>query len=526
MFLILRKTDGFGSGSARGSASSAYAPWLPLALLLAGLLVLQPGCAVVEHAAAPPRSPRQPNIIIVFADDQGYADLGILGHDPDVRTPHLDRLARDGVLFTRGYVTAPQCVPSRAGLIAGRHQNTFGLDDNLRGPLPHDEYTIAERLRDAGYVTGMVGKWHLELGYGDQVKPQFLTDFLPHQHGFEEYFCGYMERYHASHDLAGKPLPNPPRIVIDRRYRIDIQTDAALSFLDRRKTSNRPFFLYLAYYAPHSPMEEPPHYMARLAHVQERERRRGLASILAMDDGIGRIRKKLADMGVADNTLIFYLSDNGAPLRDGAYIGSLNTPLTGEKGMLTDGGQRIPFIATWPGTIRPGRVFEEAVWTLDATATALAVAKAPLDDRIEGVNLMPWMAGQRTGPVHDALCWRWRSQAAILSGYWKFVRLGNERRYLFDMRNIGQETAADNKIGQYPEIAAQLERKLEETAGTWKRGGLPDREVAADKLFYDLHVERTLPPPRLGNGKSGEFIPWDASRPGPTNSSTEYTPKG
>jgi arylsulfatase A-like enzyme len=271
--------------------------------------------------------------------------------------------------------------------------------------------------------------------------------------------------------------------------------------------------LYVAYFAPHSPMEDPPHYMERMAHVVEYERRMGLASVLAMDDGIGLIRNKLSEMGIADNTLIFYISDNGAPLREGAYIGSLNTPMTGEKGMQTDGGQRVPFLAAWPGKIPAGQVFEEAVWSLDATATSLAVAGAPLDDKIEGVNLMPWMLGEKSGQVHDALYWRWRSQAAVLSGNWKFVRLGNKQRYLFDMTEIGKETAADNKIEQYPEIAAELERKLKARADTWHIKGLPDTVVAADQLFFDLHVDLTIPPPPFGEGRTGVYIPWREGRP-------------
>lgn len=472
------------------------------ASLLSGGSLLTAGCA--EH----PENQKAPNIIIVFTDDQGYSDLGIHGADPDVRTPNLDQLARDGVLFANGYVTAPQCVPSRAGIISGRHQNVFGLEENPMGPLSHDEYTIAERLSDAGYVTGMVGKWHLE---GND--PVSSVDYLPHTHGFEEYFCGNMQNYHASHDLKGNALENPPQIIKDSRFRIDIQTDASLWFLERRKTDDRPFFLYVAYYAPHSPMEDPPHYMERMTHVKEYERRMGLASILALDDGVGLIRKKLDEMGIADNTLIFYISDNGAPLREGAYIGSLNAPMTGEKGMQTDGGQHVPFLAAWPGKIPAGQVFEEAVWSLDASATALVLAGAPVDDRVEGVNLMPWMLGEKSGQVHDALYWRWRSQAAVLSDNWKFIRLGNKQRYLFDMTEIGKETAADNKIEQYPEIAEELERKLKARADTWHNKGLPEKVVAPDQLFFDMHVDRTIPSPPLGEGRAGSYIPWREDRP-------------
>lgn len=455
------------------------------------LSMLLCACACLSQAAEQSR----PNIIIVFTDDQGYADLGIAGFDPDVRTPHLDQLARDGVHFTRGYVTAPQCAPSRAGLIACRHQNAFGLDDNQGGPLPLSEYTLAERLRDAGYATGISGKWSLahDKERGDPKRRFNMIEHLPHNFGFEEYWKGVMGWYYASHDLQGNPLENPPQIVEDTRYRVDVQTEAALAFLERRKDDDRPFFLYLPYFAPHSPVEDPPHYMAQLEHVQDHERRMGLASILAIDTGVGQIREKLAEMGQTENTLIFFMSDNGAPLHQGAYIGSRNDPAVGEKGMLTDGGLRIPYIVAWPGKIPGGQVIDEMVSTLDASATTLAVADAPVDERVEGVDLMPFMLGERAGSVHEALFWRWRTQSAIRSGQWTLLMLGNERRYLFDNRELGSETAANNQIHAFPEIAANLEQKLRQHSDTWQRTGLPDKPMPADIRFFDIHVDRTLP---------------------------------
>lgn len=467
------------------------------------------------------RPVERPNIIIFFTDDQGYADLGIIGSDPDVKTPHLDLLARDGVLFTRGYATAPQCIPSRAGLIAGRHQNAFGLDDNSGGPLPHSEYTIAERLRDAGYATGMVGKWHLEIAFMDEPLPcgrrhYHSIDHYPHRHGFEEMFAGYTEHYEATYDLDGNDVESPHQSIIDPHFRVDIQTRAALAFLERRRDDDRPFFLYVCHYAPHAPMEDPPQYMKLFEQVEEVERRMGLAAVYAIDQGVGLIREKLEQMGQTGNTLIFFISDNGAPLRPGAYVGSFNTPLVGEKGMQTDGGQRVPFIAAWPGTIPGGQVFDEMVWSLDAAATAVAVGQAPVDDRIEGKNLIPWLTGRKSGPVHEALYWRWRSQATILTPEWKFIRLGNERSYLFRVDEIGKQTAEHNVVEQYPEVAAELERRLRAKADTWARTGLPDHVVAPDREFYDQHVEQTLPPLPLGQGQAAAYVPWDASRPTPS----------
>lgn len=212
----------------------------------------------------------------------------------------------------------------------------------------------------------MVGKWHLEIEYLDQPLPdgrryRHAIEHYPHRHGFEEIFAGYTQHYEATFDLEGKDLPAPHEAIVDPHFRLDIQTKAALAFLHRRSADERPFFLYVCHYAPHSPMEAPPQYMKLFEQVEEYQRQMALASIYAIDQGVGLIREKLEQMGQTDNTLIFFISDNGAPLREGAYVGSHNAPTIGEKGMQTDGGQRVPFIAAWPGTIPAGQVFEENV---------------------------------------------------------------------------------------------------------------------------------------------------------------------
>jgi len=462
--------------------------------------------------------PKHPNIILIYTDDHGYADLGAYGNDPDVRTPNLDLLMAEGAVLPHGYVTAPQCIPSRAGFVVGRHQNGFDLEDNNGGPLPLEEYTIAERLRDAGYATGMVGKWHLEIAWkreDGKMRHYLSREHLPDRHGFEDMFMGYLQHYHANYGLDGADLPEDLKVLQLPHYRVDIQTKAALAFLDRREDDERPFFLFFCPYAPHSPMEDPPQYMERMAHVEEYERRMGLSSILAIDGGVGLIREKLEAMGETENTLIFFIGDNGAPIRQGAYVGSMNTPLTGEKGMQTDGGQRVPFLAAWPGTIPAGTVVDEPVWSLDASATALAAAGVAPDERIEGVNLLPWLTGQRSGPVHDALFWRWRSQAAVLAGNWKFIRLGSDTRYLFDVSKPGRETADDNLIADHPAIAERLERMLEAQAAQWTPPGLPESIHPADQLFFDIHVEGVGPKLEYGAGRTGRYIPWDPERPTP-----------
>lgn len=446
---------------------------------------------------------RPPNILVIFTDDLGWADLGAHGVDPDIRTPHMDKLARDGVMFTRGYVTAPQCVPSRAGLLAGRHQNRFGLDDNLKGPLSLDVRTVPERLKTAGYVTGMSGKWHLDLTGPKGAERIQRADpaYMPHAHGFDEYWRGEMHHFIASHDLKGNPLPDAPRRVEDKRFRIVVQTEAALSFLDRRAPEpDRPWFLYLAWFAPHVPMESPEPWFSRTPGHLPLLRRQAMAMIAAMDDGVAQLREKIRAMGQEENTLIFYISDNGAPLRESAWDGSMNHPMIGEKGMLTDGGVRVPYIAAWPGTIPKGVVFDHPVSSLDVGATAVALAGLPRDDEIEGVDLMPYMLGEKSGSPHDRLYWRWRSQAAILEMPWKFVRLGADHRYLFDMTAPGGET--NNLIHASPDIARRLEAELQRWADSLPTPGLPVEINDQDRLFFSTHVDPSLPYPNPSQSAS------------------------
>jgi len=431
----------------------------------------------------------KPNILLIYSDDHGWADLGAQGVDKDIRTPNLDALAGDGVRFARGYVSAPQCVPSRAGVITGRYQQKFGVEDNGKGPLPLEELTIAERLKPAGYVTGQVGKWHLSL-VGDKKQgdksSRVSKEHMPGKQGFDEYWCGEIRQFVASHDLQGQPFPDAPHLVKDERFRVDVQTEAALSFLDRRAADpGKPWFLYLAWFAPHVPLESPEPWFSKTPENLPLERRQALAMIAAMDDGLGRIRAKLKEMGVEKNTLIFFIGDNGAPLHKGAWDGSLNLPLIGEKGMLSDGGTRTPFVAAWPGTLPAGKVFDQPVINLDVAATAVALAGVPSDDKLDGVNLLPFLKGEKSTAPHETLYWRWRSQAAVLEFPWKLIRLGPTERFLFDVTTPDGETK--NLIAEHPEIAERLEAKLKTWSDTLKPPGLPTETVEADQSFFEDH---------------------------------------
>jgi len=475
-----------------------------------GLLIV---VATAAHAAKSSLdgTSRSPNIIIILTDDHGYADLGVNGIVDDVKTPYLDKLATGGARMTSGYVTAPQCSPSRAGIMTARYQQRFGVDSNEYVPIPANEPTIAERLRDAGYTTGIVGKWHLtphhlaktwmKDHYPEGLKKEipFAIPFkkcLPHspiKKGFDEYFWSPMISYQCNFDLAGNDLPNAPKLIVNKDFRVDVQTDAAMAFLKRREKDDNPFFLYLSYYAPHVPLEAPKKYLNRFPGEMTERRRHGLAMISAVDDGVGRIVKYLKKHNLEKDTIVFYLADNGAPYKltkpdtpitgkhGPEWTGSLNDPWIGEKGMLSDAGIHVPYIVSWPGTISPV-VYEQPVLSLDMSATALAAAGIKTKPgAIDGVDLLPFLSNAQKGAPHDALYWRFWGQSAIREGKWKLLSLGNGVQMLFDMESDQHEHK--NLIAKYPEVAERLEKKL----GTWRdemqRPGFPD-EYSREAPWY------------------------------------------
>ncbi len=367
----------------------------------------------------------RPNVIIFLADDMGRADLGIYKTLPDIKTPNLDALAKTGVLFTDAYVTSPQCSPSRAGILTGRYQERFGFDSIPDGPLPLSEVTLPDRLKKAGYMTGMVGKWHLEpnrltMDWAQKNCPELITNgkfapkpetmkpFMPGARGFTEFYKGEMKGYFRNYDLNGKALDPEGKNFKDDRFRVDVQTEAALAFIRRHAGDQVPFFLYVAYYAPHVPLEATEKYLARFPGPMPERRRTALAMISALDEGIGQALALLDEKKIRDNTIVIFASDNGAPLGGGGgtpmedtpiddeknhWDGSRNDPLTGEKGMLADGGIRVPMIISWPKKITKPRTISEPVISLDFAPTILAAAGIAPDKVLDGVNLMPLLSG-------------------------------------------------------------------------------------------------------------------------------------
>ncbi|MCP4192501.1 MAG: sulfatase-like hydrolase/transferase [Planctomycetaceae bacterium] len=428
-------------------------------------------------------APDRPNMIVFYTDDHGHADLSCQGVLDDIKTPHVDALAKGGVLARHGYSTAPQCVPSRAGLLVGKFQSRFGVEANGRDLSGFNkEVTIAERLQDAGYVTAQFGKWHL--GPGPKI-----TD-----HGFRHVFSQNSRRPFASNitlDGKDRPMSNlPPEM-----YHVDGCSRAAASLIERYK--EEPFFLYVAYRAPHVPLDAPPKYLSRFPGKMPERRRQALAMLSAVDDGVGLITSVLAKHGLSEKTLIFYIGDNGAPLkihkRDApgggpGWDGSLNDPLNGEKGMLSEGGIHVPFVVSWPGTIPVGQVYDHPISALDVAATAAELARLEtLPADLDGVNLIPHLTGKKTTPPHEVLTWRWIAQSAIREGNWKLLR-GGEREYLYDLKADLEEK--HNLAAKHPEIATRLRTRLSTWANELDPPGLASGEMSkAATGYFDFYLD-------------------------------------
>jgi len=415
-------------------------------------------------------SERRPNIIIFLADDLGYADLGCQGCK-DIPTPHIDSIARSGVRFTDGYATHPVCAPSRAALMTGMYQHRFGFEHNP-GPerfaapnfgLPRNVPTLAEKLKAAGYATGMIGKWHI--GYKEGLRPW--------ERGFD-YFFGFLSgarSYYPDNPRERDPLLCNGRPVTDEKeYLTDAFAREAVAFIQRSK--DRPWFLYLAFNAVHGPLEATDKYTARFPNLTG-TRRTYAGMLSAMDDAVGRVLAKVRELNQEENTLIFFYSDNGGPT---PQTTSRNDPLRGYKGQLFEGGIRVPFLMQWTGVVPAGQTYRQMVMGFDCHATALAAAGIPLptDRPLDGVNLLPFLTGKQTGSPHDRLFWRAGEQRAARVGDWKLIHLRTAPPMLFNLRDdIGEQ----NDLSQRnPEKL----RELEAIYTAWNRQMMPAQWVRQD----------------------------------------------
>lgn len=440
------------------------------------LLVLLACEAIIALTALPLASgtdAARPNILVIVGDDMGYSDIGVHGCQ-DIPTPHIDSLAKNGVRCTSGYVSGPYCSPTRAGLMTGRYQQRFGHEFNL-GPdptgevgLPLSEKTLADRLQAAGYATGMVGKWHL----GNDKK------FHPMNRGFQEYygFLGGARSYFPTGGNAPagvKILRGFEPVEETEPYTTDTFAREATAFIDRHATE--PWFLYLTFNAVHGPMHATEKYLGRFAEIKDEKRRTYAAMMAAMDDGIGAVLAKLDDAKLTENTLIFFVSDNGGPTPANA---SNNLPLRATKATTWEGGIRVPYLVQWKGKLPAGKTYDQPVIQLDIAPTALAAAGADAADaKFDGVNLLPHFLGEAKQPPHDALYWRFGPQMAIRMGNYKLVQGRDENeRALYDLAaDIGEtkDLAAD-----HPDVLKDLTAKYE----AWNKTLEEPRWIASQRL--------------------------------------------
>lgn len=407
-------------------------------------------CTVNGSAASVADATSKPNLIIILTDDQGYADVGFNGCK-DIPTPNLDSLAKNGVRFANGYVSYSVCSPSRAGLLTGRYQQRFGHErnpewepQNSKSGLPLSETTLADTLGKVGYKSGLIGKWHLGAHPDSHPLKRGFNEFFGHLGGGHHYFP---EELTIKETNTAKNEGDSYRLWIMRdhtpvrttNYLTDEFSDEAVRFVERHK--NGPFFLYLAYNAPHGPLQASEKYLNRFQDIQNPKRRTYAAMVSAVDDGVGKLLAKLRELNLETNTLVVFLSDNGGPTTDNA---SNNNPLRGGKGNPWEGGIRVPFAAQWPGHIPSALVYEQPVISLDIFATIAALAQAPVDPArpLDGVNLMPYLTGEKSGVPHDAIYLRMfdKGAYAVRSGDYKLVIPAKGRApELFNLKNdIGE----------------------------------------------------------------------------------------
>lgn len=470
-------------------------------------------------AAVAPALPgaARPNILIIVTDDQGYADLSAYAHSAkDVSTPNMDRIAAGGLLFTRAYVTAPVCSPSRAGWNTGRYQQRWDPEAGWNPGLPPDEKTIAEWFKGAGYVTCKIGK--NDFGRGGYHK-QDGRDY-PLNHGYDEFlgFSSHAHDYFLLSEKVEKRTPDPyghsaalgalfdnrGRRSYERGYLTDIFTDRAVQFLEKRRS--RPFFLHVAYNAVHTLVHEVPekylkrfgvkripnydpatmgNYVnyynkyAQLGEISGEEMRKYyLANLACLDDNVGRLLDALDRLRLAGDTLVVFFSDNGGT----QHGGGCNRPLRGAKTTLFEGGIRVPFMMRWPGRLPAGRIYPYRISTLDLMPTLLESAGIPASSaRLDGESFLQAAKSGTASPTESRpLFWQFQKRWAVLSGDWKLAGTpgpGGPRapQILYDgdpadpapaLFNLKIDPTEQRDVsGQHPEIAGRLKRLFDD----WRR---------------------------------------------------------
>lgn len=407
----------------------------------------------------------KPNVIVIMCDDLGYADVGFNGCQ-DIPTPNIDRIANEGIKFTNGYTSYPVCGPSRAGFMTGRYQQRFGFERNPQyrpgDPdmgLTREEMTIAESLQKVGYKSGVIGKWHLGANIAHHPLNRGFDEFYGHLGGGHSYypedliFDNSFEVNNESDSYKTWIMRNHYHEKTSK-YLTDEFSDEAVKFVN--KYSDEPFFLFLSYNAPHTPLHATEKYLARFANIGDSKRKKYAAMVSAVDDGVGSVLQKLDELGIDDNTLVFFLSDNGGPETKNA---SDNGILRGGKSSVYEGGFRVPFALKWPGRLTSG-TYEHPVSSLDIFATIASLTGAPtnISKPLDGVNIIPYLTGEETDMPHSTIYIRKFDQKkfAIRDGNYKLVTTNNgEVKQLYDLSIDISEV--NNLASQMPEKVHELD---------------------------------------------------------------------
>ena len=456
--------------------------------LLVAFLIACSACAAED----PPE--RQPNIIFIMADDLGYGDLGSYGQ-PTIQTPNLDRMADEGIRFTNHYAGSTVCAPSRCVLMTGLHTGHCRIRGNARLPLEPADVTVAEVLKQAGYTTGLVGKW----GLGEEG-----STGIPTRQGFD-YFFGYLNQVRAHNYYPDFLWRNEEKVPLDnviefiqegyakglgsyaiekREYSHDLFTEEALAFIERHQ--QEPFFLYLAYTIPHANNEsrfadehgmEVPDYGAYAAEDWP-EAEKGMAAMVSrLDADVGRLLQRLKDLGLDDNTLVLFTSDNG-PHREGRHDSDFfdsNGSLRGIKRDLYEGGIRVPMIARWPGAIAAASVTDHASAFWDFLPTAADVAGVALTEDTDGISFLPTLLGQEQ-PAHEYLYWEFFERGvkqAVRQDSYKAVHFWETgATELYDLSRDIEE--AHNLADDYPERADSLRALMQQARTPSEQWALPE----------------------------------------------------
>ncbi|GJM64278.1 sulfatase-like hydrolase/transferase [Persicobacter diffluens] len=418
------------------------------------------------------RAEKKPNIVLIICDDAGFADFGFQG-SKIMKTPHLDKACASGVRFAEGYVTSAVCAPSRAGIITGRYQQRFGyeqiniigyMDKNsaLKGEnmgLPESEKTLANYLKEAGYATGFFGKWHL--GDGDQFHPtkRGFDEFIGFRDGSRSYFA-YPEKELKKPHMKYKRMEwGYKKFKEPEYYMTDLLGDEAAKFIEKHKEG--PFFEIVSFNAVHTPLEYLPEDTAQFPELNGK--RKVLAGMtLALDRACGTIFNKLEELGLSDNTIIAFVSDNGGPTDKNA---SCNLPLSGTKSNYLEGGIRVPFFMTWPAGFPAGLTYDQPVSTLDFGPTFLKAAGLKAQDYkiMDGKDLKPFVNAVTPNAPHDELYWKKAERAAFREGDWKLIRYADRPAELY---NIAEDISETNDLAlTYPDKVRKMYKKIWE----WER---------------------------------------------------------